>query len=105
MGDIPRRPPSGRKTRSKLRGVKRTVRLARAKQQELPYYFMGDIPRRPYSGPKIRLKKGGQARLNFFTIWLDCPPGAKQQELPFRKTNSDDDFNDFTMNKGFIQYN
>ena len=44
---------------------------------------MGDIPRRPSSGSKIRLKKGGQARLNFFTIWLAWPPGAEQQELPY----------------------
>ena len=43
---------------------------------------MGDIARRPSSGSKIRLKKGGQARLNFFTIWLAWPPGAEQQELP-----------------------
>ena len=45
---------------------------------------MGDIARGPPSGLKYDWKKGGQARLNFFTIWLDCPPGDKQQELPYR---------------------
>ena len=37
MVDIARDPPSGPKSRSKLRVVKRTVRLTTDKQQELPY--------------------------------------------------------------------